>query len=263
MGARKIAILQLILGCIAWLGQTHFVPEATREFNYFILNLATWLLEGGMTWLTYLALEPEVRSRWPHALMAWNRALAGRWKDSQVGWHLLIGCALGMLMRYAYLVLQAVSEKPGDKMDLISLTIALDLRHWIGYFAERGREALVNGLATFLLIFGLRQLCKREWLAASLAAILLTAVQIVSSQNDLRIAVPFFFVAYFIIIGGLLRFGLVTASVLLFTANATLNSPAGTDFNAWYNSSALMVLVLIGALAVFGFWRSQEGFAAK
>ena len=36
-------------------------------------------------WLVYLALEPAVRARWPHSIMTWNRVLAGRWLDAQVG----------------------------------------------------------------------------------------------------------------------------------------------------------------------------------
>ncbi len=38
-----------------------------------------------MVWLLYLALEPAVRSRWPHAIVTWNRVLAGRWKDRASG----------------------------------------------------------------------------------------------------------------------------------------------------------------------------------
>lgn len=46
-------------------------------------------------WFAYLALEPEVRARWPHSIVTWNRVLAGRWWDAQVGSHVLIGAAVG------------------------------------------------------------------------------------------------------------------------------------------------------------------------
>jgi hypothetical protein len=44
-----------------------------------------WLLWGAGFWLLYLALEPAVRAHWPHSIVTWNRILAGRWKDAQVG----------------------------------------------------------------------------------------------------------------------------------------------------------------------------------
>jgi hypothetical protein len=45
----------------------------------------------------YLALEPLMRRFWPHLLVSWSRAIAGRWRDPLVGRDLLGGCAMGML----------------------------------------------------------------------------------------------------------------------------------------------------------------------
>ena len=42
-------------------------------------------------WLFYIALEPDLRQRWPHRIISWSRLLAGRWHDPLVGRDLLIG----------------------------------------------------------------------------------------------------------------------------------------------------------------------------
>ena len=50
---------------------------------------------GAALALLYIALEPLVRARWPHSIVTWNRLLAGRWLDAQVGSHILIGATVG------------------------------------------------------------------------------------------------------------------------------------------------------------------------
>ena len=47
----------------------------------------------------YMALEPDVRRRWPETLIAWSRVLAGRLKDPLVGRDLLLGILVGVVHR--------------------------------------------------------------------------------------------------------------------------------------------------------------------
>src|SRR2546428_13674535 len=48
-------------------------------------------------WTFYLALEPEVRSRWPRILIGWMRLLSGRVRDAMVGRETLLGVAAGIV----------------------------------------------------------------------------------------------------------------------------------------------------------------------
>jgi serine/threonine-protein kinase len=49
-------------------------------------------------WFFYIALEPDVRRRWPRTLISWSRLLAGRWRDPLVGRDTLIGTLAGLAM---------------------------------------------------------------------------------------------------------------------------------------------------------------------
>ena len=44
-----------------------------------------------MVWITYVAIEPIVRRRWPDLLFSWSRVLAGRFRDPLVGRDALVG----------------------------------------------------------------------------------------------------------------------------------------------------------------------------
>ena len=56
-----------------------------------------------MIWLLYIALEPAVRARWPHAILTWSRVLAGRWQDAQVAAHVLYGALVGLIIAAFFL----------------------------------------------------------------------------------------------------------------------------------------------------------------
>jgi hypothetical protein len=65
------------------------------------------LWAGAYSACGYLAFEPFMRRRWPHALISWTRLLAGRFGDAVVGQHILVGilfgaavaCSVGLLER--------------------------------------------------------------------------------------------------------------------------------------------------------------------
>ena len=77
-GALRIAIAFFVLGLCAWLGLFH--PVSSSD----LLDLSQSKIDnlvgsGAFLWLLYLAIEPAIRSRFPHSIVTWNRLLAGRW----------------------------------------------------------------------------------------------------------------------------------------------------------------------------------------
>ena len=74
---------------------THHVAEVAGEWSNFFNVLQDTLLAGAFVWLTYLALEPYVRRRWPDLLISWSRLLSGRVRDPLVGRDVLAGSLLG------------------------------------------------------------------------------------------------------------------------------------------------------------------------
>ena len=99
-GAWRIAAACFVLRFVAWAGNVH-AASLTDLLDFGRTAIAQGLLLAAVLWLVYLALEPAVRARWPHSIMTWNRVLAGRWLDAQVGSHILIGAAAGGPLRFS------------------------------------------------------------------------------------------------------------------------------------------------------------------
>jgi hypothetical protein len=172
VGAFHVALASFLLQAVAWAGAFHPAADISM-LDLFVEAVAEWLLCAAALWFAYLALEPEVRARWPHSIVTWNRVLAGRWWDAQVGSHVLIGAAVGSGLWIFFKAVTVYVFKNGQPSNWdVSLRSLLGARHWIGAQADYANDALSTGLFVFLAIFGMRQLLRNELLAALGAAAL-------------------------------------------------------------------------------------------
>ncbi|HXB67196.1 MAG TPA: serine/threonine-protein kinase [Candidatus Acidoferrales bacterium] len=255
-GALRVATAQILLLFVAWSGDVHPVDDS-RMLGLFFSNFATWLLAGGVVWLLYMALEPAVRSRWPHSIVTWNRVLAGGWMDAQVGGHVLIGAAAGCVMWIAAETSGLLADPANPVNSMGSLFGLAGTRQWIGGHAGTLNGALQTGLIFFFVIFCLRVVVRKDVLAALVAASLfaLTNSGIYASPHwQLELAVY----------GGLLtalmfcllRFGLVTTMASIFFINSCNNITVGGNWRTWYAPYGIATLGLLLGIAVFAFWRS-------
>jgi predicted Ser/Thr protein kinase len=254
-GALKLALLRLVLAAIAWAGTTHPLPDPSTLFTAFQAS-GDWLLSAALIWMLYLALEPALRARWPHSIVTWNRLLAGRWRDAQVGAHVLIGAAVGATL---WVSAESISQyvRPGILTAESGLEITLGLRHWLAFLAGTLAGVLTGGLMIFFLIFGLRRLVKRNWLAAILAALLSTLFNSgVMNSSEWRVLVPVYIFLMATLIFILLRLGLVATMAAMFFINSTGKIILGADWKAWWAPAGLATLALLLAIAAIAFWRS-------
>jgi serine/threonine-protein kinase len=258
-GAFYIALAGFLLQAIAWLGTFH--PAATTDmFSMLTAAVADWLMGAAVLWFCYLALEPEVRARWPHSIVTWNRVLAGKWLDAQVGSHILIGAAVGAgtWAFFKAVTILLFGFKEPSNWD-VSLRYLLGARQWIGAHAATAQGALGLGLFVFLTIFGMRQLLRNQLLAALATAVLLTFSQNEVSGPNWWVVALLFGVVITSLIFVLLRCGLVATIAAVFFINGTNGMALGTDWNAWYVPSSLATLILLIAIATFALWRSLGG----
>jgi hypothetical protein len=252
-GALRLAMACFVLVAITWTGLTHPVASSGM-FGFVWAITANGLLDSAILWVLYLALEPALRSRWPHAIVTWNRILAGRWKDAQVGSHVLIGAALGT----GLWVLLMLPTGPKNMLSSgISLWQLLGTRQWVGSYAANMADALMFGPLYFFTIFGLRHFLKKDWLAAIAASILFTISQdeVFTDADWERTAVTFV-ILYSILMFVLLRVGLVALVIALFSFNALNRLCLGTDLRAWWTPDGLATMILILGMTAYAFWRS-------
>jgi serine/threonine-protein kinase len=259
-GAWRVAVACFLLHAIAWMGTVH-----AATFNDLVdmglSETASALLAAVMLGLMYLALEPAVRARWPHSIVTWNRILAGRWLDAQVGSDILLGAAVGATLWVVFKgVFILINHSPEPVNWDVSLPPLLGTRHWAGALAGDLGEALRLGLAGFLTIFGLRRLLRNDLLAAALAALLFTLQEgeVSASQEGLIVGAVFVCV-YAALIFLLLRFGLVATLAAVFYVDGSNLMVLGGDWQAWYTASSLASFAFFCALAAFAFWRSLGG----
>jgi serine/threonine-protein kinase len=253
-GALRIGIARFFLGMVFWLGTVHAVPSSAM-ISLALASLADWLLWGVGFWLLYLALEPEVRARWPHSIMTWNRILAGRWKDAQVASHILIGAAVGGAVWIAAGVVDYFTESGMGGFDGIGA--AMDTRHWIAFHANNVSIALLVGMVVFFALAGLRYLVKKDLIAATLAAMFFTFSNgdVVTSPNwPVKAAIHLFIFAVLLLV--LLRYGLVTIIVAAFFINTFDAIGLGADWKTWYAPAGLATVSLLAGIAIFAFCRS-------
>ncbi|HEX4593432.1 MAG TPA: hypothetical protein VH157_04110, partial [Bryobacteraceae bacterium] len=234
------------------------LPDGGTLFMFF-QSSGDWLLSAAVLWLLYLALEPELRARWPHSIVTWNRLLAGRWRDAQVGAHVLIGAAVGTLLWLSAELIQMWFGKPNVLGSEGGIRITLGSRAWLASHAATLGSALPGGLILFLSIFGLRLWVRKDFWAALLAAAVGVLFNINSNGEnftDWQIMLPIYFALFAALIFVLLRLGLVAAFAAVFFVNTCGKIVVGSDWSAWYAPYGLATLVLLLSIAVFAFWRS-------
>ncbi|HZE19092.1 MAG TPA: serine/threonine-protein kinase, partial [Candidatus Angelobacter sp.] len=71
-------------------------------------------------WVVYLGVEPFLRRRWPHRLIAWTRLLEGKWMDPLVGRETLVGLLAGAAGSLLSGWLPAIVERHADADSLLS-----------------------------------------------------------------------------------------------------------------------------------------------
>jgi predicted Ser/Thr protein kinase len=253
-GALRIGIARCLLGLVTWIGTVHPVPDESM-IPFFFANCAAWLMWGATLALIYIALEPLVRARWPHSIVTWNRLLAGRWLDAQVGSHILIGATVGAVV---WVVADWIGDwQYGGLSTLGGLSSALGPRQWLAAHTSLMEGSLLFGLFIFFAICGLRRLVRKDVLAAILAALLLMLGNGgVFSSADWKVAVAIYMGLYSVLLFVLLRLGLVATMTATFFIDSFNLITLGWDWKTWYAPFGLATFLLLLGIAIFAFWRS-------
>ena len=256
-GAWKIAIAYFVLDVLQFQARIHFVPDG-ESINFVMEHLAGTVFTAALLWLLYVALEPVVRARWPHSIVTWSRALNGQFSDPQLGSHILYGCLAGVYIACIYLGVVGVSMYLGyDRPLAVSLEAAESTRSWISVTAGGLKGGLSTGMMIMFLIFGMRQLCRRDWIAAIVAAAFLSMQAVGQSDGNVYLLITLWMLVFGGLIYSLMRIGMVAAGVGVLVANTLLNNPSNLDPQIWYAIPGYLQLIGIAAMAWFGFLKSR------
>jgi len=257
-GASRLAAFVFAAWAVAWFFGTHHVPNFL-EFGLFTQFLAWGLAWACFIWVLYIALEPYVRRRWPSTLISWSRLLAGSFRDPLVGRDILIGCclapfpiAVGRLLWFVPSWLGYPPPQPVSGPDwqfLGARTIIADV-------ALTLIQAPFVWLSGLFILFLFRALLRNQWAAAVAWVLLFTLIGRIGNHPIAWVGTLIFFsLAVFVLI----RFGLLALAVNLVVVSIVQTFPLTTQGSAWYAGISLTGVLLIAALALYGFYTSLGG----
>jgi predicted Ser/Thr protein kinase len=250
-GALRVAGARLLLGLVTWVGTMHPVPTGDM-LELFSNSAAVYLLWSVLMWVVYLAVEPAIRARYPHAMITWNRLLAGRWLDAQVCAHVLIGATLGCLLWCGVEWIETSGVHSGG-----NTFVLLGTRQWIARHAIGAATGLNYGLLLFAVICFLRRLVRYDILAALAAGALFAMNESdVAQASNWQMMAAIFVVVFAILAFVLIRFGLVASISAIYFANCFPNIWIGGDWKAWYVPIGIASTLFMLALAGVAFWKS-------
>ena len=264
-GSFRVSAFAFSVGILAWILAGHHVSDIVGEFVMLIRALSAALTSAVFVWLSYMALEPYVRRRWPDVLISWTRLLSGKVWDPLVGRDVLAGAMMGTVGALSSYVLDALPYW----FNVSGLTPVGFIPYSLGgpnrfLAAGLGVLAVVLSLTliTLLLLFLARVFLRKQWLALGLTGLILAILNLGATGENFWVALPFaiLFVALSLIV--LIRFGLL--ALFVFNAYYLLMSvlPVTLEFSRWYIGRSLFFLLFLIGLAVYGFRAALAGRAA-
>jgi len=216
-------------------------------------NSGFHFIHASFVWMLYLGLEPYVRRLWPVTLISWSRLLAGRFRDPLVGRDVLFGILFGSV----FPIMMNISPNPFAflRINETLLKGLSGVRPAAGNLVLLAVWPLVVALISLFMLFLLRLLARRDWLAVVLYMLVLAPA---SYSENWQVWVLRILQAWLVAMV-LTRYGLVALAVSFFASWALGNFPVTLNFSVWYAGIGLTPLVVLLALAVFAFYTSMGG----
>jgi len=255
-GATRLALVLLSV-CMLYglLWMSHVADFG--EVGMLVVGTAISLFIAATAWVLYLALEPYARRRWPQMLVCWTRVLAGRFRDPQVGAHVLAGVLVGIGLRLVQLTGTFIEVRLGAAGSRSPLDNLLGARELAAYLLDQSQRTLGNTLVFLFLLFVLRVLLRRDWLAA--AAFTLIGMAMGLGADIRAIGVPISAIFFLAVPLVLLRFGLLALIATLMAEGFLEHSALTLDTSRWYFGHSLVVLLVVAALAAWAFHTTLAG----
>ena len=259
-GAFRLAAFVFAAGAVAWFFGTHHVSDFS-ELSLFFGALSLVLAFSFLFWVLYIALEPYVRRRWPATLVSWSRLLAGGFRDPLVGRDVLAGCLwaafANVLLRLGWYVPSWLGYPPTQPISGPTLQF-LGVRAIVSSISINLQGSILVAFFFLFLLFLFRSLLRNEWVAA-VAWVLFLSVFIAAAKQPFSV-----FLVENLILNGVTVFLLTRLGFLALTATFVFQSllmrfPLTTQASAWYSGISLAVILLMAAMAFYGFYTSLGG----
>ena len=253
-GAFRLSVFAFVSLMLTWLlGSTHrFDPG---ELNSYIHALAEALYWSAICGVMYLAVEPFVRHRWPHALISWNRLLEGRLGDSLVGRDILVGVFLAAMVCILRTSARQWGLIPTELPEAELLQSMHSMPQTIAFLFGKFFDSANISLALFFLFCFFRAVLRSPWLATPFWLVVINAL---TPEFQLSgVAIVSAFGALWLV--AVLRFG-VTAGMAMWFADRIFRAEIMLPPQGWH---AGRYYVLVGAVVAFALYAFSQSLGKQ
>jgi hypothetical protein len=200
-----------------------------------------------------VALEPYVRRRWPGRIIAWNRLLAGDWRDPLVGRDLLLGaffgCALTVL-GYAQELSPQWMGRPPLAPSPVHLRGLFGIETVPSLLAGQVLSSMLFSATIMFLLLLLTIVTRHERVAVGLLWLIM--VPLFFGSGNLAVDVPVGALVSFVTLFVLLRFGMLALVFMEFFLLFFSLYPITSDLTAWHAGASVFAAALGVALILYG-----------
>jgi len=240
-------------GISACLG-AHWPHQVSRFWLVFSDLAGTVTFGAAFVWVSHLALDPFARRYWPDLLISWNRLLAGRVRDPLVGRDILIGAAVACLQALLWCAfvtltrwirMPEVTPPQGFHAGFLGPPA-----HAVSAVLYHQFMAVVVALAITLVLVVARLLLRNKLLALLAAWV---SMMFLSFRLESIDVILFALVSAMLFLVVLVRFGILAFGTSMFVVDLLYWTALTLDMSRWYAGRSLAVMLLVLAIAVYGF----------
>jgi hypothetical protein len=220
------------------------------------MALSQALFGAAAAWSLYIAIEPYIRRHWPDALISWARVQTGRIRDPLVASHILAGCAvLGVTMVLAD-TLRLTATHNGSPLSVGQNTIGMldSTSSFVAGLMGATVTFSLTAIMSLLIVFVLRLLVRRLWIAGVLGAILLGVGYLAGPGSlygrmllGLADALAFYAIVWIIE-----HFGLLAGAASYVLAAIAYSVPPA--FPSWYAGRGIVAIAIPATVYAWALW---------
>jgi hypothetical protein len=263
-GALRFATLVFVSMMVAWILGAEHIAAVNIELGRIFEALGWALFCAGVLWVLYHALEPYVRKFWPATLISWSRLLAGRIIDPIVGRDVLIGVLAGLMMVLLSRIdfhIRPLLGYPAPPPLVTNVDQLEGFRQTLTTVGDVVFSAAFNSLWIVFGFVAITLIVRRVWITAIVmtAFLMLTGIAGVAETPPVWLGLVFGLAGVSTLVFVLLRFGLLTVTVLFVTSFLIASSVITLDTSKWFFPTSTTLLLIVAGLAVYGFYASRGG----
>ena len=243
-GAFRVAAGLFILSLVASLLGGHHV-SGREELLQVRVMVAIALFNAAFMYVAYLAIEPQVRRRWPKVLVGWSRLLTGHIRDPLIGREVLIGLALGAGLAVGQYTVYVVAALAMDFS--VTLNTFVSIGRMISVFPRAVEMAVSVSLLVTLLILMIRMAVRSDLATTAVMVLLTVGLGVVSGLPSNAISWGLTGLFYAV---ALTRYGLLTLGTCVLINFLLVQARAGIALGS-AGTIILGMMVLFTAAAVY------------